>query len=947
MPDSAANPELRRAYVDYERELVIEKCRVACLLGVVFMPGGVALDLFVYRENVPGFLAMRMLTAFLLGVLWWLFSTSFGRKHYKTLGMIEVCLPMACISWMIYMTQGATSPYYAGLNLVLMGAGIVLRWTLFESTLALVFGLGMYLLACYGHGKIDDGATFFNNIYFLVVTGVFAMAGNYLYSKTRFREFELRYQVDAQKRQIEEKKELLELSNHDLEDKKTLLEKSYHELEDKKALLESTNDKLAEQKALIEESHQKLVELDQVKSRFFANISHELRTPLTLLIAPLERIRQEMSQHDPMLRDLLDTMQANGMRLLKLINDLLDLVRLESGQMLVKRDPVAIEPFLLGLAQSVRQVAQDKHLRIETRVEEIDELFTDRDKLEKISLNLLFNAIKFTPAGGVVKLVARRDENFWVLEIIDTGMGITPENLPNVFRRFWQADTSSQRKYQGAGIGLALVKELVEVQGGAVSVSSIVGKGTTMTARLPYEPTEGADPAVELPTEADRAEVPAVPGLGQEWLSNLYRRAEFFPSLTSLRDSMRPVEILSGGNRPVVLIADDEPDMLRFLKTQLQRDCQILEAVDGQQAVEKALQFMPDVILLDMMMPEKDGLQACRELREKTPTQRIPIVLLTARADEETKLAALEAGASDFLTKPFSTTELSVRIRNLIEARTFERKLARQNQILEATLQQLKDTEMQLVQTEKLASLGRMSAGIIHEINNPLNFAKTAIYTLKQMGKSMPEEERPDYEEILKDIQDGVDRVRMIVSDLRSFTHPNLVDFQEVKIEKVFTASLRFVSNEWRDKVELQKHIDEDLTVWGNEHQLIQVIVNLMQNAFDALRKKEFKDGEKPLVIIDARMQGSQAIVRIRDNGMGISSDNVGKIFDPFFTTKDVGEGMGLGLSICYRIIQAHEGRIVVNSVPTQYCEFTLELPATRQETETETESEAAPALTV
>src|ERR1051325_122081 len=155
---------------------------------------------------------------------------------------------------------------------------------------------------------------------------------------------------------------------------------------------------------------------------------------------------------------------------------------------------------------------------------------------------------------------------------------------------------------------------------------------------------------------------------------------------------------------------------------------------------------------MDMMMPEKDGLQVCRELRGKTPTERIPIVLLTARADEETKLSALEAGASDFLTKPFSTTELSVRIRNLIESRMFERKIARQNQILESTLQQLKDTETQLVQTEKLASLGRMSAGIIHEINNPLNFTKTAIHTLKSWAKMLPEDERPDYDEVLRDV---------------------------------------------------------------------------------------------------------------------------------------------------------------------------------------------------
>jgi signal transduction histidine kinase len=620
-------------------------------------------------------------------------------------------------------------------------------------------------------------------------------------------------------------------------------------------------------------------------------------------------------------------MQANGMRLLKLINDLLDLVRLESGQMQVKRDVVAVEPFLLGLVQSVRQVAKDKQLRLETRVENLDEVVTDRDKLEKILLNLLFNAIKFTPGGGSVKLSARREEDFWTLEVTDTGMGISQENLPNVFRRFWQADTSSQRKYQGAGIGLALVKELVEVQAGAVSVQSEVGKGTTMRARLPFEAptaeTAGADTVDPM-----RMDTPVAGGLGQEWLANLYRRAEFFPSVTLVRETVRPVEILPTDKKPVILIADDEPDMLRFLKAQLQRTCNIIEAVDGNQAVEKALQFLPEMILLDMMMPEKDGLQACRELRQKTPTERIPIILLTARADEETKLAALNAGASDFLTKPFSTTELTVRIRNLIESRTFERKLTRQNQILEATLQQLKETETQLVQTEKLASLGRMSAGIIHEINNPLNFSKTAIHTLKGMSKLMPEDERPDYEEILGDIQDGIDRVRTIVSDLRSFTHPNTTGFNTVQIGRVFDAALRFVSHEWKDKVELQKNIDEELTVWGNEHQLIQVVVNLLQNAFDALRKKQFNNGEMPRVTIDATMRGEEAVIKIRDNGMGISAENVAKIFDPFFTTKDVGEGMGLGLAIVYRIIQTHEGRINVNSVQNQFCEFVLELPA-------------------
>ena len=480
--------------------------------------------------------------------------------------------------------------------------------------------------------------------------------------------------------------------------------------------------------------------------------------------------------------ELLGTMQANGMRLLKLINDLLDLVRLESGRMEVKREPLNIEAFARGLFLSIKKVAQDKRINLKLEVQkEIGWMLTDRDKLEKIILNLIFNAVKFTPAGGTVEFLAElRGENV-ALIVRDTGMGISKENLQNVFSRFWQADTSSQRKHQGAGIGLALVKELVEVQGGQANVQSELNKGTAFTILLPYVPaSETSHPEPRPAVLANGAsETP-----GEEWLTTLYRRAELFPSMTPVQESIRPIETKNRNGTPVVLVADDEPDMLRFLKLQLAARFQVIEAVDGSQAFDKASQFLPDIILLDMMMPEKDGLQVCRELRNQTSTRRIPIVLLTARADEETKLQALAAGASDFLAKPFSTTELHVRIKNLIDSHEYQRKLSKQNQVLEVTLQQLKETETQLVQTEKLASLGRMSAGIIHEINNPLNFAKTATHMLKRQGNQLPPAEQEEFTDTLKDLEEGIDRVRAIVSDLRTFSHPNAEGFEEVSLPR-------------------------------------------------------------------------------------------------------------------------------------------------------------------
>jgi C4-dicarboxylate-specific signal transduction histidine kinase len=326
------------------------------------------------------------------------------------------------------------------------------------------------------------------------------------------------------------------------------------------------------------------------------------------------------------------------------------------------------------------------------------------------------------------------------------------------------------------------------------------------------------------------------------------------------------------------------------------------------------------------MMPEKDGLQACKELRERTSTQSIPIILLTARADEDTKLKALSVGASDFLPKPFSTTELHVRIKNLVESYHYQRKLSKQNLVLENTIEQLKDTETQLVQTEKLASLGRMSAGIIHEINNPLNFATTGLFTLRKKGKYLAEDQQEEYAEILKDVEDGITRVRTIVSDLRSFSHNENEQIDQVDVSDLVTSSLRFLSHEFKDKVQIEQKVAENQTIWANKNKLIQVCVNLLQNSIDALRSKP-AEGEKAVISIEGREENGKSVLVFRDNGEGIEPQNLDKIFDPFFTTKDVGQGMGLGLSICYRIVQDYEGSILVKSERGKFAEFTLEFP--------------------
>jgi C4-dicarboxylate-specific signal transduction histidine kinase len=355
---------------------------------------------------------------------------------------------------------------------------------------------------------------------------------------------------------------------------------------------------------------------------------------------------------------------------------------------------------------------------------------------------------------------------------------------------------------------------------------------------------------------------------------------------------------------------------------------EVIEAVDGLDAEEKAQTFLPDIILLDLMMPHKDGLQVCQELRDYASTAAIPIILLTARADEEAKFDALQKGANDFLAKPFSSIELQARIKNLIDSHHYQRKLTKQNTALTSAIEQIKETEMQLVQSEKLASLGRLSAGIIHEINNPLNFTLTGLFALRNKGKLLTAEQRVEYDAIINDIEEGLKRVRNIVSDLRTFTHPGGGTGEPVEVAETVAASLRFLAGEWKDKVEIKQNLPPEQLIWANRNKLIHVLVNLVQNAIDALAEKQFANGDRATIWIEGRTEGDRSLIFVRDNGPGIDAQVVNKIFDPFFTTKEVGKGMGLGLSICYRIVQGYGGRITVKSERGKFCEFTLDFPA-------------------
>lgn len=392
---------------------------------------------------------------------------------------------------------------------------------------------------------------------------------------------------------------------------------------------------------------ERLEELDTLKTRFFTNISHEFRTPLTLLISPLDDLKEQMP-HIP----VFNTMLRNGNRLLHLINQLLDLSKLEAGQLQpdIRQQDMAV--FLKVLGEAYYSLAESRKIRFEViQNRESVMAYFDEDKVEKIVTNLLSNAFKFTPEGQSVTLSVHYDEATarCLLKVTDTGIGIAENRQKYIFDRFYQIDNSAQRHYEGTGIGLALVKEMVQVLRGTIQLQSQEGQGSIFTVELPV----GRDDRKEVSMNEDVAEAPT-PAAATD-ISN-----------TKVNE---PTEsgVFKSENR--LLIVDDNADIRSYVRSLFASSYAIIEAENGIAGLEKAIEQVPDLIISDLMMPQMDGFAFCTHLKAHTATSHIPVLMLTANASLESRLKGYELGADDYLTKPFNKQEIQTRVKNLIQAR--------------------------------------------------------------------------------------------------------------------------------------------------------------------------------------------------------------------------------------------------------------------------------------
>src|SRR5262245_23758546 len=414
--------------------------------------------------------------------------------------------------------------------------------------------------------------------------------------------------------------------------------------------------------------NERLQELDRAKTSFFSSVSHEFRTPLTLMLGPLEDLKAEFGRSASPLSipqyQQVDLVHRNSLRLLKLTNTLLDFARIEAGRVQAVYEPTDLAASTAQLASVFRSAVEKAGLTFAVDCPPLSEpAFVDREMWEKIVLNLISNAFKFT-FDGEIEVSLQQTATHFELAVRDTGIGIPANEVPKLFERFHRVAGAQGRTHEGSGIGLALVQELARLHGGSVTVESVYGKGTTFRVCIPLG-------HAHLPQEhigAARTQASTMLGAGPfvaealRWLPDSARRDEL-----GINDIAAPERLEQQGERPYILLADDNADMRDYLRRLLTTQYEVEAVADGEAALTQIERRAPQLVLADIMMPRLDGLGLLSRLRANPRTETLPIILLSARAGEESRIDGLRAGADDYLIKPFSARELVNRIKSAIQ----------------------------------------------------------------------------------------------------------------------------------------------------------------------------------------------------------------------------------------------------------------------------------------
>lgn len=839
-------PGFEKTFREETAQLFVERAQFLLWTALALYPAFWLLDVTTAPQHALRFLAIRLgVCAVYLIALGAVYS-SHARALAQPVVMLGAFASAAGIAVMSAFLGGFAGNYFAGNLIVLFTIGFFIPWEL--GAAALLCGLivltdvGIHL-ALHGPSREMVGPLFF-----LLGSSVFTWLAVLSSRRTRRRDLSLRLRL--------------------------------------------------------EQANEELKELDEAKSRFFANVTHELRTPLTLLLGPLDALLG--SEKDGERAMLLEAMVTNARRLLRQVDALLDGAKLESGRLRLEPQPGNLGALLAELAAAAAPHAAGRGIRLVTeRLDELPDSVFDPAKVEIVAANLISNAVKFTPEGGRVVVRAEARDGRIGFEVEDDGPGIPEDQLEKIFERFHQVDSSLSRGQGGAGLGLALARELARLHGGDVTVSSRLGRGSTFRVELPRE----TQPAPERRRRARRredhlAQVRLESQAAREYAARSMRDTLIadveLPRLASA--SLPPREPPPGA--PRLLLVEDNADLRTFVAHQLSRRYRIETAADGEAGLEAAKRSAPDLIVADVMMPGLDGFELCRRVKADPALALVPVILVTAKAGSEAIVEGLEVGADDYVTKPFALRELEARIAAHLRAR---------------------DTERHLHEREsRLAAIGQMTSSLVHDLRNPLTLLKG--YADLAHALALREGEDAIAGE-LEQVRAASERLRRMVEEVLEFARggaPKLV-IEPVPVRRFLDRTLAPLAADLEDRgiaTDIELRLRDDLSVPFDPDRFQRVLENLLRNAREAV----LTGGGDKKIFLSAWTADGVLAIRVADTGPGIPEEAARHLFEPFATGKQ--QGTGLGLVTVRNLVKAHGGDIrVETAAPEGGAAFTVTLP--------------------
>ncbi len=651
---------------------------------------------------------------------------------------------------------------------------------------------------------------------------------------------------------------------------------------------------------------EKLRALDEAKSRFIANINHELRTPLTLLLLPLEEL---LSAQDYQLsttqREYLKIVQSNANRLLSLVNNVLAAAASANGQPEMLPRAIEIQSIIEDTISDLRPAAIRKRLELGTQGAAAGgAIIGDPEALKRVFLNIVDNAVKFTPVGGRIELSVASASDGVEIAAHDNGIGFQKHDAEQIFEPFIQLSDGPGRRDGGLGLGLAIARDIVERHGGRIwAESEGVGQGATIRVWLPRVAPHSA---VGSRTTVVNPELGVLPcrAVGEKSIASLADQVEAQQS---------PFHEDSGARTPrtthQVLVVEDNPEMRRLLARLLSQECHVRTAISGNEALQQIRDDPPDLVLADIMMEGLSGIELCKAIKDDDAIRGIPVILVTALADQDDRISGLELGADDYLAKPFRARELVARVRSLLKLRSVQRDLIVRNRALEDAIEALNASK-------RRSEL--YSRAVSHDLRGPIAAAGAAI---NAAIRTQPAET----EAVLSIAAENLSRADRMLVALRSLARtvgtPEESDDIEVGalVEDVI-AGVRLARGGHPLPVSLG--IDRG-RLRGRPEKLGHVLRNLIENALRAIEGRE--DGQ---VWVEVREESGQTIVRVIDNGCGIPASIRQAIFEPFQRGPCSRPGsLGIGLALARQIVEEHGGKIDVESQPGEGSSFTVTLP--------------------